>query len=90
MPADHKRTPDALLDGHTWELKHPKPHNVGANVNKAAGQSRRVVVRISDLGDKTKYGVRRSLAMNVDWTKIDIVKIIWPNGEIEDYIQEKQ
>lgn len=90
MPADHKRTPDALLDGHTWELKHPKPHNVSANVNKAAGQSRRVVVRISDLGDKTKYGVRRSLAMNVDWTKIDIVKIIWPNGEIEDYIQEKQ
>lgn len=84
LPPDPMKNADALLDGHVWEIKTTVPKNIVHNINKAASQSRRVVIRLTEMGSATKHGVIRKVDTSVDWSNIDEINIIFPDETVEN------
>ena len=87
MPPDPLKNADAVFDGHVFEIKQTTPNNMVRNINKAAQQARRVVVRLTTGGKNQNYRIReRATAAKRD-NRLDELIVIFPDGEVEKILK---
>lgn len=85
LPPDSLKNADAIFDGHVYEIKTTIPNNMVRNINKAAQQARRVVIRLGKILPNQEMRVReRARAAKIE-NKLDEVIVIFPDETVERF-----
>lgn len=85
LPPDPRKNADAILDGHVYEFKTTIAKNMINNINKAARQARRVVIRLTSLGTQKEHTTRYNIRQAIIDNDLKEVVLIWPDGTVERF-----
>ena len=85
LPPDPRKNADAIFDGHVFEIKQTIPNNMVRNINKAAQQARRVVIRLEKIGERQLPTIERRALNAKTANNLEELIVIFPDGDVKRY-----